>query len=208
VITQVAVPDHTRDRLLAAGIQLFAAKGYQSTSIADLLQHANAHSGSFYHFFPTKQDLLLAVLRAYRDGIESMLLAPAWDGVDDPIAKVFALLAVYRGALDGSACLYGCPIGSLALEIHEPDPPVRELLSANFAGWVRHIQSCLDAARHRLPRAIDTHQLAVFVLTTMEGGVMQARTHRTLAAFDASVASLQDYFSRLHAAALEESQPC
>ena len=208
MITQVAAPDHTRDRLLAAGMQLFAAKGYQSTSVADLLQYANAHSGSFYHFFPTKQDLLLAVLQAYRDGIESMLLAPAWDGIDDPIAKVFALLAVYRGALDGSGCLYGCPIGSLALEIHEPDPPVRELLSANFSGWVRHIQSCLDAARHRLPRAIDTHQLAVFVLTTMEGGVMQARTHRTLAAFDASVASLRDYFDRLHAAALEESKSC
>jgi TetR/AcrR family transcriptional repressor of nem operon len=42
----------------------------------------------------------------------------------------------------------------------------------------------------------------------MEGGVMQARTHRTLAAFDASVASLRDYFDRLHAAALEESKSC
>jgi hypothetical protein len=37
---------------------------------------------------------------------------------------------------------------------------------------------------------------------------MQARTHRTLAAFDASVASLRDYFDRLHAAALEESKSC
>ncbi len=189
-------------------MRLFAAKGYQSTSIADLLQEVGAHSGSFYHFFPTKQDLLLAVLKAYRDGIESMLLAPAWVGIDDPIAKIFALLAVYRRALEGSSCIYGCPIGSLALEIHEPDPPVRELLSANFSGWVKHIEACLDAARPRLPRTIDTHRLAVFVLTTMEGGVMQARTHRTLAAFDASVASLQDYFHRLHAAALEESKSC
>lgn len=187
-------------------MRLFAAKGYQSTSIADLLQEVDAHSGSFYHFFPTKQDLLLAVLRAYRDGIESMLLAPAWRGVEDPISKVFALLAVYRQALEGSSCTYGCPIGSLALEIHEPDPAVRELLSANFSGWVKHIQACLDAARHRLPRSIDTQRLAVFVLTAMEGGVMQTRTHRTLAAFDASVASLKDYFDRLHAAALEETK--
>jgi TetR/AcrR family transcriptional repressor of nem operon len=208
VITQVKGPESTRGRFLAAGMRLFAAKGYQSTSIADLLQEVDAHSGSFYHFFPTKQDLLLAVLKAYRDGIESMLLAPAWVGIDDPIAKIFALLAVYRRALEGSSCVYGCPIGSLALEIHEPDPPVRELLSANFSGWVKHIQACLDAARPSLPRAVDTHQLAVFVLTTMEGGVMQARTHRTLAAFDASVASLRDYFDRLHAAALEESKSC
>jgi TetR/AcrR family transcriptional repressor of nem operon len=200
--------NNTRDRILFAGMQLFAAKGYQSTSIADLLQRADAHSGSFYHFFPTKQDLLLAVLKAYRDGIEAMLLTPAWDGVDDPISKVFALLAVYRRALEGSSCTYGCPIGSLALELHEPDPAVRELLSVNFLGWVRHIRACLADPRSGLPRNVDTHQLAVFVLTTMEGGVMQARTHRSLAAFDASVASLRDYFSRLQTAAREEPQSC
>ena len=200
--------NNTRDRILSAGMQLFAAKGYQSTSIADLLQQAEAHSGSFYHFFPTKQDLLLAVLKAYRDGIEAMLLAPAWHGIDDPISKVFALLAVYRRALEGSSCTYGCPIGSLALELHEPDPAVRELLSVNFLGWVRHIRTCLDDSRSGLPRNVDTHQLAVFVLTTMEGGVMQARTHRSLAAFDASVSSLRDYFNRLQTGAREESHSC
>lgn len=205
MVNQVAASDNTRDRLIIAGIRLFAAKGYQSTSIVDLLQQANAHSGSFYHFFPTKQDLLLAVLKAYRDGIEPMLLAPAWEGIEDPIAKVFALLAMYRRALEDSGCTYGCPIGSLALELHEPDPPVRELLSVNFSGWVCHVRACLDAAGHRLPRSIDTEQLAIFILTTMEGGVMQARTHRTLSAFDASVTALRDYISRLEAAASKES---
>ena len=205
MINQVTASDNTRDRIVLAGLRLFAAKGYQSTSIVDLLQEADAHSGSFYHFFPTKQDLLLAVLKTYRDGIEPMLLVPAWEGIADPIAKVFALLAAYRRALESSGCTYGCPIGSLALELHEPDPPVRELLAVNFSGWVSHIRTCLDAARNRLPRTIDTEQLATFVLTTMEGGVMQARTHRSLSAFDASVASLHDYFDRLEAAAREES---
>jgi hypothetical protein len=36
--------------------------------------------------------VLLAVLEMYRDGIYPMLLAPAWEGVDDPIERVFALL--------------------------------------------------------------------------------------------------------------------
>ena len=205
MINQVTASDNTRDRIILAGLRLFAAKGYQSTSIVDLLQEAGAHSGSFYHFFPTKQDLLIAVLKTYRDGIEPMLLAPAWEGILDPIAKVFALLAVYRRALENSGCTYGCPIGSLALELHEPDPPVRELLSVNFSGWVSHIRACLDAAGSRLPRSVNTEQLAMFVLTTMEGGVMQARTHRSLSAFDASVATLHDYFDRLEATAREES---
>ena len=194
---QVPPPEATRDRMLFAAMQLFAAKGYQSTSIADILQAAQAHSGSLYHFFPTKQHLLIAVLEAYRDGIEPMLLAPAWKSVDDPIERVFALLAAYRRMLSNTECLYGCPIGSLALELHEPDPAVRELLAVNFNGWVRHIKACLDAARDRLPADIDTERLATFVLTTMEGGVMQARTHRTLETFDACVESLRDYFNRL-----------
>lgn len=183
--------------MLNAAMQLFAEKGYQSTSIADILRAAQAHSGSLYHFFPTKQHLLIAVLEAYRDGIEPMLLAPAWESIADPIERVFALLAVYRRMLSDTEYLYGCPIGSLALELHEPDPAVRELLAVNFNGWVHHIKSCLDAARDRLPAEIDTERLATFVLTTMEGGVMQARTHRTPAAFDACVESLRDYFNRL-----------
>ena len=193
--------DDTRERILLAAMKLFAEKGYLSTSVADILREAGAHSGSLYHFFPTKQDVLIAVLGLYRDGIEPMLLAPAWAGVDDPIERVFALLGAYRGMLAGTECLYGCPIGSIALELHEPDPPVRELLSINFDGWVRHVQGCLDAARNRLPKDADTKRLATFVLTVMEGGVMQSRTHRTLEAFDASVASLRDYFTRLENAA-------
>ena len=191
----------TRERILFAAMTLFSEKGYLSTSVADILREAGANSGSLYHFFPTKQDVLLAVLEMYRDGIYPMLLAPAWEGVDDPIERVFALLNAYRGMLKNTDCLYGCPIGSIALELHEPDPPVREMLSVNFEGWVRHVKGCLDAAKARLPAGTDTRALATFVLTTMEGGVMQSRTHRTLEAFDASVAGLRSYFTLLQAAA-------
>ena len=147
-------------------MELFGLKGYQSTSISDILQAADAHSGSLYHFFPTKQDLLLAVLELYRDGIEPMLLAPAWENVSDPIERVFALLASYRRALERTECTYGCPIGSLALELHEPDPPVRKLLSVNFLGWVRHVRACLDAGRQTvraLPVQVGSDQVSGFV---------------------------------------------
>ncbi len=198
-------PPSTADRLVFAALRLFAEKGYGSTSVADILREAGANSGSLYHAFPTKQDLLLEVLRRYRDGIGPMLLAPAWEGVAGPIERIFALLARYRAMLVDTECAYGCPIGSLALELHEPDPPVRALLSVNFEGWTGAIKACLDAAAARLPAATDTRRVAQFVLTTMEGGVMQARTHRTPEAFDAGVASLRDYLDRLQDAAKGET---
>ncbi len=190
----------TKQRLVLAAMRLFAEKGYQSTSVAEILKEAEANAGSLYHAYPTKQDLLVAVLEAYREGIAPMLLAPAWEGVSDPIERVFALLGAYRRMLEASDCLYGCPIGSLALELHEPDPPVREGLAVNFDGWVGHVRTCFEAGRDRLA-GVDPHRLAVLTLTIMEGGVMQSRTQRSLEAFDIGVEQLRDYLDRLEQAA-------
>lgn len=178
-------------------MELFWEKGYGSTSIADILKKAGANSGSLYHYFPGKQDLLTAVLDTYFHGVRPMLLDPAWEGIEDPIERVFVLLGRYRQFLVDTDCFYGCPIGNLALELHEPDPAVRERLAANFSAWTGAIEECLDAAAERLPPDLDRKALAQFVLTTMEGGVMQARTHRTLAPFDASVAQLRNYLDCL-----------
>lgn len=191
----------TRDRILFAAMGLFGEKGFASTSVADILQAAGVNSGSLYHYFPGKQDVLVAVLEAYRTGIEPMLLAPAWEGVADPVERVFALLESYRERLLSTECLYGCPIGSIALELHEPDPAVRELLQANFEGWVTAVERCLAEAGPRLPEAVDRHALAVLCLTTMEGGVMLSRTSRDIGDFDAAVGMLRDCFRRLGAAA-------
>ena len=183
-------------------MELFWLKGYGSTSIADILSRSQVNSGSLYHYFPGKQDLLVAVLESYRDGIRPMLLEPAWAGVDDPIERIFALLAKYRQLIVETECSYGCPIGSLALELHEPDPVVRERMAQNFDGWTAAIRQCLEQAGARLPATLDLRAAAEFVLTVMEGAVMQARTYRDVAYFDRAVAQLRIYFD-----ALEEVEP-
>jgi TetR/AcrR family transcriptional repressor of nem operon len=174
-------------------MRLFLEKGYGATSVADLLEAAGVDSESLDSLFSGKQDLLLAVLDAYRSGIREMLLEPAWRDVTDPIEKIFSLLARYRQLIVETDCLYGCPIGSLALEMHEPDPPVRELLAANFQAWTDAVLECLLEAGRRLPDALDRLSLAEFVLTTMEGAVMQARTFRDVAYFDRAVQELRNY---------------
>jgi TetR/AcrR family transcriptional repressor of nem operon len=187
----------TRRKIVMAAMDLFAEKGFQSTSVADILSRTQVHSGSLYHVFPGKQDVLAAVLEAYRDGIEEWLLAPAWSGVDDPVERIFALLNAYRALLVTSDCTYGCPIGSLALELHEPDPAIRALLADNFENWTQAIAHCLDAAGERLPARLDRRRLAEFVLTVMEGAVMQARTYRDVGYFDRNIAMLREHFDLL-----------
>jgi AcrR family transcriptional regulator len=191
------VTAHTRDRLVEAAAELFFEQGYLATSVNQILKRAEANSGSLYYFFETKQDLLLAVLDRYLTGIDEMLLQPAWEGVADPVERVFALLGRYRELILMTEFQYGCPIGSLALEIHEADPAVREKLRQNFVAWVDAVERCYRLAGDRLPADLDRRALAELTLATMEGGVMLARTARTIEAFDAPVAMLRDYVDRL-----------
>ena len=125
------------------------------------------------------------------------MIQPAFVQSPDPVERVFAVLAFYRQNLIKTGCTYGCPIGRLALEIPEDRTQVHRLLAANFDGWTAAIEGCLDAARDRLPPDLDRASLSQFVLTVMEGGVMQSRAHRHIDPFDASVRHLRRYFELL-----------
>ena len=187
----------TRERLIDAAIALFWEKGYGSTSMSDLLAAAKANSGSFYHFFSSKESLLLAVLDRYTALLHPQVLAPAWEGVDDPIERVFALLGRYRTLVLQTDCTFGCPIGRLALEISPEQREVHRKLAQNFDGWAAAVRGCLESAADRLPADIDRDRLSQFVLAVMEGGVMLSRSHRDVKPFDQAVAELRAYFDRL-----------
>src|SRR5262249_52312367 len=89
------------------------------------------------------------------------------------------------------------PIGNLALEVSDSNPEARELIHRNFENWTRRVEGWLTDAGDKLPPAVDRAQLARFILTVMEGGLMQARAANDLAPFDQSVAVLREHFKLL-----------
>lgn len=194
---RMAESNTTRDRIVNAARELFYEHGFAGASLADILKKAEANSGSLYHFFKSKEELLIAVLELYKDMMQPVLLEPLWKDVTDPIERVWALLGGYRQFLIMTDYTYGCPIGNLALEVGNHLPSARQKIFENFENWRLAVRQCLEDAGARLPGDVDRDKLATFVLTTMEGGVMQARTAKSIEPFDSSVEMLKDYFARL-----------
>jgi len=186
----------TRDRIVETARRLFWEQGYAATGVAQILKAARARSGSLYYFFPAKEDLLVAVLEYYKLLLEPAVLRPVFERVRDPIERIFGILDGYRRQLEATKFRHGCPIGSLALEIANESPSARALVAENFSGWRSAIEDCLAGAAD-LPRRIDRGQLALFVLTTMEGAVMLARAYQNLEPYDAAVGQLREYFDLL-----------
>ena len=182
---------------MEAARELFWEKGYEPTSLGEVVKRAKANPGSLYYFFRTKEELLLAVLDRYSELLWPRVVEPAYKAVEDPVVRIFAILEGYRQGLIATKFTRGCPIGNLALEVGDSLPGAREKIAANFDGWVGWVRKCLDDAAEHLPPEVDRAALARFVLTVMEGAVMQARAYRSLEPFDSAVEVLRDYLSRL-----------
>jgi AcrR family transcriptional regulator len=187
----------TRERLIGSARYLFWERGFAGTSMSDLLAHAEVNSGSFYHFFESKEALLRAVLEAYVHALRPMVVEPAFATTDDPISRIFAILAGYRERILQTECRYGCPLGRLALEIDPENRPAHNLIAENFQGWIMVIRECLEQAKDRLPSETDLDSLATYVLAVMEGGVMISRSYGAVEPFDRTVSALRGHFRLL-----------
>ncbi|MFN0060532.1 MAG: TetR/AcrR family transcriptional regulator [Planctomycetota bacterium] len=196
----------TREKLIEAAMDLFVNQGYVNTGLAQIARKAGVLPGSLYYFFPTKEDLLHATLERRKQLLVPEVLDPIWSRIDDPIERVFGLLAGYRRMLEMTNFKHGCPIGNLVIEISETHPHARALLTQNFEGWLAAIEECFASARNRLPDDSNARQLAVFVLTTMEGAVLLARSYRNFEAYDAAIVQLRDYVERLLADGTSQPQ--
>lgn len=187
----------TRARILDAAARLFHEQGFNATGVSTILREAGVNPGSLYNLYPSKDALLAAVLERYTELLYPVVMAPVEAKTQDPIERVFALLQQYRDWFSPLEFRLGCPIGNLALEVADSHPEIRPLIQTNFDGWVAFVKKWLDDAGPRLPKRLDRAQLAGAVLTIMEGGLMQARSSRSAAAYDASVAQLRAYFDLL-----------
>jgi TetR/AcrR family transcriptional repressor of nem operon len=141
--------------------------------------------------------LLRAVLETYLAALRPVVVDPAFASTEDPVARIFAILAGYRERILQTQCTYGCPLGRLALEIDPENRPAHQLIAENFRGWIEAIRECIVQLGDRLPKGTDAEALATYVLAVMEGGVMLSRSYGSVEPFDRSVAQLREHFRML-----------
>jgi TetR/AcrR family transcriptional repressor of nem operon len=174
---------NAKSRLIATAMELMYARGYTAVGVHEICTQAGVHKGSFYHFFPSKQALVLAVIDTYGHHIQTL-----WEEgmrADCPLRerlqRVFAhAYSAHCQLLKGTGQLYGCPLGNLALELCSQDPGVRQKVHDIFTAWACVIERGLREAMAsgELP-ALDPVTTAQTVVAYFEGVMMLAKTQNT-----------------------------
>lgn len=170
-----------RERLLAAAATLLGQRPYSSIGVAEICAAAGVQKGSFYHFFPSKQALALAVIDEHWawQRAEWLRALEAPTTLVERLHELFVITTdVQRASLAGSGRVTGCLFGNLALELSGQDDQMRTRLQQIFEEQIelveRVIAEAVDAGE---APALDTHEAARSVVAQLEGLVLFAKLY-------------------------------
>jgi TetR/AcrR family transcriptional repressor of nem operon len=171
----------TRQRLLDTAEKLFYARSYEDVGVQEICQEAGVKKGSFYHFFPSKRDLTLAILDASWKRYRETMLAQVFARDVPPLKRIERLLdSQYRhhkAVKDETGQVLGCPYGNLAGEMSTQDEVIRGRLKRIFRDLEAPIEEVLDAAMAAGDLAeLDSRATAGAMVAYLEGLTLIAKT--------------------------------
>jgi len=176
-------PSDARQRLIAAARDVIYAQSYEAASVDELCAAAGVNKSSFYHFFSSKQDLVLVALESQWQRLQEVLLKPAFaDNLppQEQIMRLFELMLIGQQAQkQQSGHMYGCPVGNLTLEMSTLDEVLRERTAYYFQQWLNYFEQVLRKAKEQgiIPSTLDTALTAQALLAYLEGVLLLAKSY-------------------------------
>jgi len=177
----MAISLNTRDRIIDVAKQRFHARGYNDVGIKEICDNAKIQKGSFYHFFPSKEDLALTVIDEFAEDWANGFVAEAFDPKLAPMERIDYLIdAAYfwqKSVKEKNGRIPGCLFGNLALEMSTQNDVLRAKLNAVFTKAKTRFENTLDEAITLGEiKPLDTTLTAEAMLAYLEGMILLAKS--------------------------------
>jgi len=171
----------TRQRLINSARELIYSRSYADVGVQAICDHAEVKKGSFYHFFPSKIDLTLAVLDHLYIEFKSGMLDKAFANDILPMQR-FARMAemVYqfqKEVADSTGQIMGCPFGNLSTEMSTQDEGIRLKINEIFDKFLAVTKlTLIEAVELGEIGDIDVDATAEAMYAYLEGVMLMAKT--------------------------------
>lgn len=183
----------TRERIVEAADQLFYQGGFDHTSFADIADAVQISRGNFYYHFKTKDEILAAVIERRMDNTRAMLRRWEAEG-EGPAERIRCFIKILI-ANQAKIKLYGCPVGTLSMELakldHASKAQAAEIFTL-FRDWLR-------AQFVQLGREDAADDLAMHILARSQGVATLANAFRDDAFINQEVQQMCDWLDTVAA---------
>jgi TetR/AcrR family transcriptional repressor of nem operon len=153
--------------ILKQSLKLFKQKSYHNTSIADIAAACGLLKGSLYHYFPSKEALMSAVIKYAHDFFKKEIFSIAYDKALSPQQRMEKMFKKTERALlsDGNI------MGNIGVETARVIPEFAEHIRDFYKEWM----SAVEYVFKEITNEEDAKRLAEQTVAEFEGAVMMTR---------------------------------
>ena len=167
--------EQTRRDIVEKAAPLFNQKGFEGTSLADLMQATGLQKGGIYRHFSGKRELAAEAFdyaweRAVRGRLDGVADVP--DSVDR-LKKTIANFVERRAGLVPG----GCPLMNTAVEADDGNPVLRARARRALQGWTERLSriTAEGIQKHQIDRSIAPRKLSQLIISSLEGALLISR---------------------------------
>jgi AcrR family transcriptional regulator len=185
----------TRARIVEAAADLIYAHGVERTSLDDVMAASDVSKSQLYHYFADKDALVLEVIARQTERVLEAQ-QPHLEALDSlPALKAWRGAIIWLNKATGGR---GCPLGSLASELANDSEPARKRLADGFSMWRDRIENGLAKMQKRgeLGASADPHELALALLSAVQGGLLLAKTSHSGRPLEIAIDMAIDHVAR------------
>ena len=166
--------EKTRQRIVTEAAKLFNQRGFEGSSMSDLMCATGLEKGGIYRHFSDKEEIAAAAFDyAWQAATEARMgdLGSISNSVDR--LKVFIRNFVERR----SPVPGGCPLLNTAIDADDGNPVLRKRALKALREWRNRLSSVIRRGieRSEIRRSVEPQELATLVISTLEGALMISR---------------------------------
>lgn len=172
--------NNKRQRLIDATAKLVYEKTLHTTTLADIAQEAQVPLGNVYYYFKTKQEIMEAVVARQTTLLQTLF--SELGNLETPAARIIGFIEAFL-AQQTEIAQFGCPLGSLALELSKAGEPLAQHGKTLMLTVIHWLQKQFEQVSSS---TADAEQKAYYCVSTLQG-------------FGLLTLSLQDTTPMMHA---------
>ncbi|SHH26732.1 transcriptional regulator, TetR family [Chryseobacterium oranimense] len=157
----------TRLNILQKAFELIYVKGYQTTSVDEIIATTQVTKGAFYYHFKTKDEMGLAIINELLiNNFKSTFIEPLKNS-DHPLESIYQLMYGILMENDFLKVEYGCPASNFTQEMAPWNIEFTKALNNLSAQWENAIIQCIETGKKNgsIKTDTDAKEIAVFVIS-------------------------------------------
>lgn len=157
----------TRLMILQKAFELIYAKGYQATSIDEIIATTQVTKGAFYYHFKTKDEMGLAIINEIlKPTLTDSFIKPLRN-VENPLDGIYNMMYILLMENEFLKVEYGCPASNFTQEMTPWNTEFNKALNELAQEWTIVIANTIEVGKEKgiIRKDINAKEVTIFVLS-------------------------------------------